>query len=86
VAETLTFLDGLSDALAGAGAYNQQDVAPPAAVLWPDKERQWEALLPSLRTRMRVFTLGSYSIRPGKARFLPLNVTPSACLRRCNYP
>lgn len=65
MAETLTFLDALVDALAAAGAYNQQGAAPPAAVLWPDKERQWEALLPSLRKRLPVFTLGAY--RPEQA-------------------
>lgn len=30
-------------------------------MLWPDKERQWEPLLPRLRERLPVFTLGTYA-------------------------
>ena len=46
---TKTFLDALADAIEAASAYNSQDQAPPAAILWPDKDRQWEALLPLLK-------------------------------------
>lgn len=35
-----TLLEALVKALAAAWAYNRQDQAPPAAVLWPDRERQ----------------------------------------------
>ena len=31
------------------------------AVLWPDKERQWEALLPRLHERLPDFALGAYA-------------------------
>src|SRR5690348_14519848 len=47
-----TFLDALIQAIERAGAYNKNDQVPPAAVLWPDKERQWEPLLPLLRDRL----------------------------------
>jgi hypothetical protein len=56
-----TFLDALVQALETAGAYNKQDQSPPAAVLWPDKERQWEPLLPRLGERLPLFGLGDYS-------------------------
>jgi len=56
----VTFLDALVDALRQAGIYNRNDQVPPAAVLWPDKERQWEALAPLLRERLPLLTLGSY--------------------------
>jgi hypothetical protein len=58
---TTTLFDALVDALRAAGAYNKQDQAPPAAVLWPDKERQWEPLLPRLRERLPILTLGPYA-------------------------
>lgn len=61
-----TFLDAVVQALTEAGAYNQQDVAPAVVVLWTDKERQWEALLPNLRERLPVFTLERYD--PEQAR------------------
>ena len=56
-----TFLESLVAAIEGASAYNSQDQVPPAAVLWPDGERQWESLLPALRNQLPVFALGEYS-------------------------
>lgn len=43
-----TVLDGLFRALERAPEYNPDDQVPPAAILWTDKERQWEALAPRL--------------------------------------
>ena len=40
----MTFLDNLSQTLTLSSAYNDNDVSAPAAVLWTDKEHQWEAL------------------------------------------
>jgi hypothetical protein len=54
MSEPSTFLDALVVALQRAGSYNKNDQCPPAAILWPDKERQWEPLLPALRTRFSV--------------------------------
>lgn len=60
MSEAITFLDALAEAVTRAGQYNRNDQVPPAAVLWPDKERQWEALLPQLRERLPLLTFGSY--------------------------
>ena len=49
ISGTRTFLESLVMAIKGASAYNSQDQVPPVAVLWPDKDRQWESLLPTLR-------------------------------------
>jgi hypothetical protein len=46
--DSITFLDALVAALQRAGQYNKNDQCPPAAILWPDKERQWAPLLPAL--------------------------------------
>jgi len=59
--ESITVLDALTAALERAGQYNQDDRVPPTAILWPDKERQWEPLLPELRKRLPLLTLGPYS-------------------------
>ena len=56
-----TFLDSLVDAIEDASAHNRQDQAPPVAVLWPDKNRQWETLLPPLKNRLPLFVLGKFS-------------------------
>lgn len=42
----ITFFETVTGALAHAGQYNKNDQASPAAILWPDKERQWAPLLP----------------------------------------
>jgi hypothetical protein len=70
--DSLTFLEALVAALERAGQYNKHDQEPPAAVLWPDKEHQWEALLPLLRDRLPLLTLGPYApaARTGPAYYL----------------
>lgn len=57
---SITFLDALAEALRAAGRYDRNDQVAPAAVLWPDKDRQWEPLLPRLRARLPILTLGPY--------------------------
>jgi len=61
MSDRMTMLDALVAALTRAGVYNKNDQAPPAAVLWTDRERQWGPLLPQLRTRLPVLTLGPYA-------------------------
>lgn len=61
VACTRTFLEAFVDTLEVARAYNSQDQASPAVVLWPDEGRQWEGLLPLLRDRIPIFVLGRYA-------------------------
>ena len=61
VSHARTFLDALADAIEAASAHNRQDQVPPVAVLWPDEDRQWEALLPLLKDRLPLFVLGKYS-------------------------
>lgn len=56
-----TVLDLLAEAIQAAASFNQHDQTPPAAVLWPDGDRQWEALQPALRQRLPLFTLGPYA-------------------------
>lgn len=81
-----TLLDAVAVALATAGLYNSNDQVAPSAVLWPDKERQWSPLLPALRARLPLLTLGehvpaqrrgsAYWIRCMLARTLPEDRLP----------
>lgn len=68
----VSLLNALVTALLAAAAYNRNDQAPPVAVLWTDKEREWEPLLPTLRSRLPLLTLGAYdpSTRTGPAYWL----------------
>jgi hypothetical protein len=58
--DQITFLDALVEAVKSAGRYNKNDQVPPAVVLWTDKDRQWEPLLPLLRERLPLLTFGQY--------------------------
>ena len=60
-----TVLFELLRALRHAGEYNAQDQSAPAAILWTDKDRQWEPLAPRLREALPQFLiLGPYA--PGE--------------------
>ena len=54
--EAITFFEALIVAIHRASAYNKNDQTRPAVVLWTDKERQWEALIPRLRERLSLLT------------------------------
>ncbi len=56
-------LDFLVQNIGILGNYNKNDQCPPACVLWPDKDRQWEPLLPALRERLPLLTLGPYDLQ-----------------------
>ena len=67
--DAVTLLDALVSAVLRAGAYNKNDQAPPTVVLWTDKERQWEALLPQLRQRLpSLLTFDAAHFAPAQRR------------------
>jgi hypothetical protein len=58
----MTVLDAIIQSLRRAGEYNGDNHVAPAEVLWPDKERQWEPVLPVLRVRLpHLLTLEPYA-------------------------
>ncbi len=57
----MTFIEALVEAAKTAAVYNRDDQTQPCAVLWPDADRQWEPMLPLLRERLPIFTLGKYA-------------------------
>lgn len=92
IIESDTFLNAVIEALKRAAAHNKNDQVVPKAVLWTDKERQWEPLISILQAHdLPILTLGpfepdkrtgpSYWLRCMIARTLaedqlPENVTP----------
>jgi hypothetical protein len=61
-----TLLGALTEALTDAAAYNRSEMEPPAVVLWPDRDRQWEKLIPLLRPQLpHLLTLGAYEPSAG---------------------
>lgn len=69
-----TFYHALVERLQAASAFNRLNQTPPVAILWTDKEAQWESLLPRLRQTLPVLTLGPYA---------PENRTGPAIWLRC---
>jgi hypothetical protein len=68
-----TMLDAVLASFKSAGDYNRNDQVAPVAILWTDKDRQWEPLLLRLRHRLpQLLTLGAYdpATRTGPAIWL----------------
>lgn len=67
-----TLRDAVVAAVTRAAAHNPNDAVAPAVILWTDKERQWEGLLPELRHHLPLLTLGPYMLeeRSGPAFWL----------------
>ena len=66
-------IDELIRAVRSASVFNAQIQVPPACILWPDKERQWEAIVPRLQEQMpELCVLGKYdaAARRGPAIWL----------------
>lgn len=57
----MPILEQLIKAVRSASVFNAQIQVPPACILWPDKERQWEAIIPRLQEQMpELCILGKY--------------------------
>lgn len=57
----MNIIEMLSASIREAAEYNQNTQAAPAAILWTDKERQWELALPGLQQLMpELLVLGDY--------------------------
>lgn len=58
---TDTALDWLERALDEALDFDGNVMDEPVALLWPDKDRQWESILPELQRRRRLVAHGEFS-------------------------
>ncbi|WP_419594020.1 BREX-1 system phosphatase PglZ type B, partial [Thiolapillus sp.] len=68
-----TIGDALVSALSRASVFNPDVQVKPACVLWPDKSRQWEAIIPRLQSELsELLVLGPYDTeaRTGPAIWL----------------
>src|SRR6056297_3893896 len=58
----MRIVDTLQHTLRAAAEYNPEVQVAPACILWPDKERQWEAVIPRVQAEMpELFVLGEYA-------------------------
>ncbi|MBS1911236.1 MAG: BREX-1 system phosphatase PglZ type B [Bacteroidetes bacterium] len=71
----MSIIERLVHSVRSAAAYNSNVQAAPACILWPDRERQWESVLPRLREAVpELLVLGEYA---------PLERTGPAIWLRC---
>ncbi|HND00267.1 MAG TPA: BREX-1 system phosphatase PglZ type B, partial [Myxococcota bacterium] len=69
----MTLLETLIQRIRKAGEHNRNAEVAPAVILWPDRDRQWEPLLPALRKAMpELYCHGSFAAeeRTGPAIWL----------------
>ena len=63
----MRIIDHLLKSLRAASVHNPEIQVAPACILWPDRDRQWEAIVPRLQTELpELFVLGDYA--PDKKR------------------
>src|SRR5208283_4428813 len=83
----MTILDSLIQSLSRASEYNRDDQVAPAVILWPDKKRQWEPLLPMLRERLpHLLTLGTYAANSKTGPAIWLRCMIARTLPEANWP
>ncbi|MDX2030908.1 MAG: BREX-1 system phosphatase PglZ type B [Blastocatellia bacterium] len=66
-------IEALLKAVRSAAAYNPEVQVAPACILWPDADRQWEAVIPRLQQELaELLVLGEYAVerRTGPAIWL----------------
>ncbi|MBF0155355.1 MAG: BREX-1 system phosphatase PglZ type B [Magnetococcales bacterium] len=57
----MRIIDRLIQAIRSAATHNPEATVPPDCILWPDKDRQWEPIIPRLLTEMpELLVLGPY--------------------------
>jgi hypothetical protein len=58
----MQIIEGLIKSLRGAAVYNPDVQVAPVCILWPDKDRKWEVVVPRLQTELaELFILGDYA-------------------------
>lgn len=83
----LTVLDRLIESIKKASAYNQTTQVSPAAVLWTDKERQWETVVHLLRgTFPHLLILGDYTLEAKTGPAIWLKCMIARALPEANWP
>ena len=65
-------LDRIAQVMEAASTHDPNATSAPIALLWPDGDRQWVSLVPQLRERLRVVSLGDLDVaaREGCAYWL----------------
>lgn len=60
MSEPVTVLEHVEAAARGACSFDRNDRLPPAALLWPDKDAEWRAVIARLASSLPIVSLGEY--------------------------
>ncbi len=57
----MSIIEHLLKALGSTATYNPDVQVAPVCILWPDRDRQWEAIMPRIQNELKeLFILGDY--------------------------
>lgn len=85
--KTHTVFDELVRSLEEAGVYNRDDQERPAAILWPDKDREWLPAIALLkRTMPHLFVYGEYVPEQQKGPAIWLKCVIAHALPNVKFP
>ena len=74
-------INHLIEAINSAAVYNRSVQSPPDCVLWPDSARQWESVIPELRSHLpELYALGPYNPDAGSGPAIWLRCALSGAL------
>ena len=75
-------IDRLQNAVRGAAAHNPEVQVKPARILWPDPDRQWEAVVPQLQNALPEIVVFGDCAPPRRNPEEPFR---SPCSGPCDY-
>ena len=82
-----TLLEALEEAFWQAAVYNEQVETPPAAILWPDKQREWQPLMSQLRESFpQLLTLGPYDVDANRGPAIWIKCMIAGTLEAADWP
>ena len=65
----MKIVDRLLKAVRSASVFNPEVQVAPASILWPDHDRQWEAVIPLLQAELpELFVLGDSNVLSPNSR------------------
>jgi hypothetical protein len=83
----MKIIDHLQKSIRDAAKFNPEVQVAPVCILWPDRERQWEAIIPVLKVKLpELFCLGKYAPEKHIGPAIWLRLVISGCAKEVELP
>ena len=83
----MTILDHLLKSIRAAAVFNPEIQVAPACILWPDHDRQWQAVMPLLQARLpELLVLGDYAPDKRTGPAIWLRCVLAGCIEDATLP